>query len=450
MRVNSPKTTIGMHILVAMLVIVATPGSSLGQLKSQVPQAPKVNQLEPLDAVKYLIQHGEYDEAQKELNKIFRIASNNPEALFLQAQLDGLRGDYNGAIKIYREMLVDNPGLTRVRLELGRALYLDHQYTESIYQFHLALAGDVPPEVVSNVNVFLGNALRERNWTASIGVAMIGSTNINQAPSTGTVNILGLPFQLSPQAHTQAGIGIAPALSGEYDFPLDTNWKWRNLGSFYTVQYGGRDFSDLFYTLASGPQVFLGRVDMSLLGVFFHRLYSNDPFETTYGPRLETNWNIGERWRLENEVEYAWRLWHPPNDYLNGWTADDTATTYYALSPTSFLRLITGIGWEKSRDNEWSDMFHHLGLGYHREMSFGLTVEVQPEYYKFAYNGQQVLFGIRRADQIARLQTSVAKRDWAIDGFIPSISYIYTQDWSNVPIYSYVQHQIQIGISRQF
>jgi outer membrane protein len=438
------------------LFIAAIPGTSSAQYKSQLPQADsqapqtKTIQLDPFDAVKLLIEHNDYEDAQKVLAEILRVAPNNTEALFLQGQLDGLRGDYTGAIKIYRQILTDHPGLTRVRLELGRALYLDKQYTEAIYQFRLVLSGDLPPDVVGNVNVFLGKAQRERNWSASIGLSIIGSTNINQAPSTGTVNLLGLPFTLSPQGRSQPGIGISPALTGEYDFPLDDNWKWRTIGSYYTVQYGGRDFSDMLYTVGAGPQVFLGPVDVSLLGTFFHRLYSNDPYETAYGPRLETNWDISNRWRIENEIEYSWRLWHPPSDFLNGWSADDTATIYYALSPTSFLRLIAGIGWEKSRDAEWSDYYYHLGLGWHREVPLGITLELQPEFYQFRYNEQQLLFGTRRSDEIVHATLSVAKRDWAVEGFIPSISYIYTQDWSNTPIYSYVQHQIQIGMSRQF
>jgi outer membrane protein len=431
----------------AILILAVLAAPAFAQFKSQLPTLKP----QPLDVVKILIERGEYDQAQKVLDAIFRIASNNPEALFLQAQLYDAQKDYKDAIAIYRRMLADDPNLPRVRLELGRALYLDHQYTEAIYQFRLTQAGDLPDQVVRNTNIFINNAQRERAWTATVGVSMVFSTNINQAPSTGTVNLLGLPFNLSAQARSQPGIGIAPFAAGEYDFTLTDNIKWRNTASAYTVQYGGRDFNTSLFSAAVGPQIFFGQnLDASLLMTGFKELYSNDPFEYTYGPRFETNWTISPLWRIENEMEYSWRLWHAPYQYLNGWTYDDTATTYYALSATSFVKAITGVGVEKSYDNEWSDWFYHVGFGYHREVPLGITLELLPEFYRYSYANPQVLFGYRRVDDIARVTLTVTKRDWRVEGFTPTISYIYTQDWSNVPIYAFSQHQIQIGISRQF
>jgi tetratricopeptide (TPR) repeat protein len=428
----------------AVLLVLSLTSPSWGQDQQTIT-------LPPLEAAKLLIQMGELDGAQEVLDQMFRISGNDTEALFLQGQVYGLREDWKNAVATYRKILSDRPDLTRVRLELARALYFDSQYSEALYHFRLALATpDLPENVIKNINTFIGNIYQKRDWQLGAGLSVVGSTNINQAPSTGTVNILGLPFNLNRSAQAQPGVGAAFAVNGEYDFRLDDTTKLRNLASFYTVQYGGRNFSDMIVSYALGPQMLRQGWDASFLGVFVHRLYSNDPYSDGYGPRVETNWNVSDRWRLENEIEYLWRTWHEPNNFLNGWSYDDTLTTLYSLSPTSSLRLITGVGHDKSRSSEWSDWFYHVGVGYHREVAWGLTFDIQPEFYHFKYDGVQPLFGIKRSDDVARGTLSVYKRDWYWAGFTPVLSYVYTQDWSNVTIYSYTQHQLQIGITRQF
>jgi hypothetical protein len=82
------------------------------------------------------------------------------------------------------------------------------------------------------------------------------------------VNILGLSFNLSGSARAQPGVGVATALAGEYDFPLDDHFKWRDVASYFTVQYGGRNFSDMFGQVSMGPHIIIyGNVNASALMV---------------------------------------------------------------------------------------------------------------------------------------------------------------------------------------
>ena len=49
------------------------------------------------------------------------------------------------AIAAFRKMLVANPGLVRVRLELGRAFFLKGEDSLARRNFEIALAGKPPP-----------------------------------------------------------------------------------------------------------------------------------------------------------------------------------------------------------------------------------------------------------------------------------------------------------------
>ena len=69
------------------------------------------------------------------------------------------------AIAVFRAILVRNPGLTRVRLELGRAFFLKEEDTLATSNFELAIADNPPAPVVANVNLFLAQIRARRRWS---------------------------------------------------------------------------------------------------------------------------------------------------------------------------------------------------------------------------------------------------------------------------------------------
>ena len=61
----------------------------------------------------------------------------------------------NEAIGAFRTMLIEEPRLLRVRLELARAFYLKGEEELARRHFELVLAADPPEAVVANVRRFL-------------------------------------------------------------------------------------------------------------------------------------------------------------------------------------------------------------------------------------------------------------------------------------------------------
>lgn len=64
-------------------------------------------------------------------------------------------GDYYRAARIYENILNDNPGLNRVRLELAKTLFLAGQYLNSKSQFEKVLVSRPPITVVENIQKYL-------------------------------------------------------------------------------------------------------------------------------------------------------------------------------------------------------------------------------------------------------------------------------------------------------
>ena len=85
------------------------------------------------------------------------------------------------AIAALHGMLVERPGLVRVRLELGRAFFYKEEDGLARDHFERVLAGDPPPAVATNVRRFLLQMRARRRWSTYLGLSVAPDTNIGAA-----------------------------------------------------------------------------------------------------------------------------------------------------------------------------------------------------------------------------------------------------------------------------
>lgn len=82
-----------------------------------------------------------------------RAADNQVQ--FLLGLLSMQEQDFESAVSRFRRILVNEPGSMRVRLEMGRALFLGGRLADAERQFMYARAGNVPGGVLANIDRFL-------------------------------------------------------------------------------------------------------------------------------------------------------------------------------------------------------------------------------------------------------------------------------------------------------
>jgi hypothetical protein len=367
------------------------------------------------------------------------------------AQVEADEKHVDQAIERYRQILKDHPDLPRVRLELARLLFLKKDDDAAEYHFRLVLAQkNLPKAVAENIQKFLDAIRARRNWQFGISASLAPNTNINTGPSISQVDILGLPFTLSNQTKQQGGVGAVITTSGEYDQRIDDTLKLRGGGYVYRAEYPGKSFDDLQTELYAGPQIIRQAWDVSLLGVLDRRWYGNDPYSVGYGPRVQFNWNITGRLRLETQAEFLKQDYRADTSFLNGYTGDATVAAAYALDPVSYAKVIFGGGYEHAQAAYFSNQFYRFGVGYHRDLPWGITVEDQPEIWRYDYEGPVPLFGETRHEWWVRNTFTIYKRDWHWMGFSPTFNYVFTDAMSNVPLFRFTQHQFIIGMTKQF
>src|ERR1700720_3400064 len=96
-------------------------------------------------------------EAQKEalFKKMFRDPANL-DVTFAYADVSARLGDYEAAVSALERMLLFNPDLPRVQLELGALYYRMGSYELARDYFDKAAAGNPPPEVQTRIGQYLG------------------------------------------------------------------------------------------------------------------------------------------------------------------------------------------------------------------------------------------------------------------------------------------------------
>ena len=188
---------------------------------------------------------------------------------------------------------------------------------------------------------------------------------------------------------------------------------------------------------------------VSLLAVANERWYGNDPYNWGYGPRAEFRYSLTDRILVQAALEYTPDRYHTQT-FQNGQLLTALATTSYVISPASAVSLITGISKEHAAAPDFSTLSYRIGIGYQRELPFGISLYLQPDLVLADYVAPSPLFGTTRRDRLVRLQLTLSKRDLRLWSFVPSLTYNFADNLSNQPLFSFVRNQLIIGLSKTF
>ncbi len=91
-----------------------------------------------------------------------------------------------------------------------------------------------------------------------------------------------------------------------------------------------------------------------------------------------------------------------------------------------------------------------FGGGYQQDLPWGFSAGFQPSYFITRYDAMLPAFGVTRSDNAIMLAFSLLNRRFDYHGFTPRLSYVFTEQHSNIPIYSFTRNQFQIGVTSLF
>ena len=396
----------------------------------------------------------------------FRGGAVKPNVLFLfgltaveVAQRPGLSDDardalLDEAIVAFHTMLVAQPRLVRVRLELARAFFLKGEDRLATRHFEQVLAGKPPAGVALNVNRFLNRIRARKRWSLNLGAAVAPDTNIGAGSDERIIyiDVAGqpLPFRRDQEELTTSGIGVSAWLGGEYQYPLGESgtgsgaspWRLRAGGNLSRREYRESQFDQMTLTGHVGPRWLIGRnSEASLLLSGLHQW-------TGIGDRGA----VASRYRLP-------RRGTPPDE-----PADD-AERAAVLAPSQIRRTggsrraehrylgrrglagvadaahRRGLGWgrERTETERWRNSRRWVRLGATAILPWGFTVGGSGALRWTGYEGNWAPFvvGTPRSDLTRTIRLFAHNRALTLEGFSPQISVTQEQRTTNAQLHDY-------------
>ena len=357
------------------------------------------------------------------------------------------------SIATFRAMLIDQPGLVRVRLELARAFFYNGQDSLSQEHFERVLAGKPPEPVVANVRSFLNQIRARRRWNLRLGFALAPDTNIGGSSDDRFIYIFGLPFRRDATELTKSGVGLWVWGGGEYEYPLARRVRLRLGMDASRREYSGGRFDRMWMSWHAGPRVFATRnTEFSVLGNFRYFWSADQPDYVDQGARLSAGHRLNPRLTLTAGGSWHERRYHD-RPYLDGPVWSSTVGAGWVLTPTIRLNATAGYGRDRPEqlrsrnESKWvqTEVSVALPKGFTVGGGGGLRwTDFEDHWFPHTREDE------RREDKTYNLRLSVFNRALTFYGFSPEVSLIHEVRKTNAQLYDYKRTGGELRVVRQF
>jgi Tfp pilus assembly protein PilF len=402
-----------------------------------------------LQAAQLLMQGGRVEDAKKVLLALERSSPEDSQVLFLLGMIAVQQKDYDTAIRRFRKILVREPGVARVRLELARAFFLKKDWDNAERQFRFARSADLPAAAIANIDHYLYAIRRLRRWSINASVAVAPDTNLNAGPDITQLQIFGLPFQLSSQTRKQSGVGGALDLGGEWDQPLGQQTRLDVGADFHGLVYSESEFDDLSLSAFAGPAFLASKWELSPRLTIFRRWYGQSVYNQGVGGMLQGTYYVTPRFGLGASVG-AQNVTFPSLSEQNGVAVSGGLNAYFTPNPFTLLSANGAVSRQNAVTSAYAYTAGQIALGYSRDLKGGISVSISPSLTLTRYDAPLAAFGVTRRDTqwTAEIAALDRRLDWY--GFTPRVSYAFTHNASNIALYGFDRSRIELGVTRVF
>ena len=361
------------------------------------------------------------------------------------------------AIAAFREMLVANPGLVRVRLELARAFYFKGEDSLARRHFEIVLAGGVPEPVVANVNRFLAEIRARRRWSFNAGFAIAPDTNIGAGSEERTIYIpvfgQPLPFERDAEELTSSGVGLVLWGGGEYQYPTGPRTRLRAGANVWRRDHSGSQFDDTSVAVHLGPRALIDpRTEASVLVTAGQRWAGTVKDHHTLGGRIEAAHRVSRSVTVNGRVSLEDRHYRTRTG-LDGVAGDISLGGSWVILPTVRLDFSAGYGRDRPERERDRNERYRVGAGISVALPYGFTVSGGGDYRWTNFEPgwfPNVPDNGAREDETWSARASVFNRGFTLMGFSPEIGVVHEVRSTNAQLYDYERTSGELRFVRQF
>jgi hypothetical protein len=417
-------------------------------------------------------------EQEREYEAAFQEMLRKPadlDVLFKFATIATKTGDYEGAISALERMLLVNPDLLRVRLELA-VLYFrlgSFEVSRTYLETVLATPG-VAPEMRARAEQYLAEVEKRQNRSRFVAEVFGGvryQSNANLGPPTSSVRLFGQTANLNQSAVGSADWGVVS--SGFVRHIYDLGGQDRGALETQLTGYANRQFqlsqaNVSILDLTSGPrfQAFQGIFEdvtiKPLLSLGY--IWVNDvPYYGSYGSGVEMGALLSDRLRNTSNFVYRRLLyqdsWYLPFNSL--YTGNEySANTTFMFNLTEVVQIFANANVQRyMTDNSPQYSYILGGVGGGMQFRFADPLFKSDLPWSIAVSANLQWWGYDQADPVidptvTRYQNDVIlnitlavpfdeRTTMTISGgrFVRS---------ANIPNYEFINNSFLMGVSWRF
>ena len=361
------------------------------------------------------------------------------------------------AIAAFRQMLVVDPGLVRVRLELALAFYLKGEDSLARRHFEAVLAGGVPSEVATNVQGFLLRIRARYRWSYNAGFAIAPDTNIGAGSEERIILIpvfgQELPFERDAEELTTSGVGLVLWGGAEYQYPMGDRTRLRSGANVHRREHAGSDFDEASLSLHLGPRVLIDAdTEASVLLTGRQHWAGTVKDHHALGARVEAGHRLTQRATLNGRVSLEDRHYRTRTDQ-DGTSYDFSVAGAYVITSTVRANLSLGYGRDRPARMRDRNERYRVGAGVSVILPAGFTVSGGGD-YRWTNFGEgwfpHVTDGGERKDETWSARASAYNRSITLMGFSPEIGVVHEVRNTNAQLYDYERTSGELRFVRLF
>lgn len=325
----------------------------------------------------------EYDAAFQDMLR----KPSDLDVLFKFATIASKTGDLEGAISALERMLLVDPDLPRVRLELGVLYYRLGSFEVARSYFEVTLkSASLTPDVKARAEQFLAESekrLTRSRFTGEIFAGMRYQSNANLGPPTSSVRLFGQTANLNQAALGTADWGAVTSGFLRHIYDLGQNNPAQletQLSGYLNRQFQIQAANVSILDLTSGPRfkAFNGifeDVTLKPFGTVGYIWVNDVPYYGSFGSGLEVGTLLSDK--LRNTTNFVWRrqmyqnTWYiPTNNQFTGVEYSANSTFQYAVNEAVMLYANGNLQRYQTDSTPWQNyMLYGVGGG----MSFSFT-----------------------------------------------------------------------------
>ena len=438
-------------LLGAMLLTLSLASAVMPDpVSAQETPRPELSAETLIDAARAALAKGKLEDAEFLLQGVKPGEGNADDLDFLYGLIAMARKDWQTAIARFRAMLIRDPTLPRVRLDLALAYFRAGEDSSATYHFRQALGDeDLPPVVRARTLAFLDTIRRRKTWSFSAAIALAPDSNINAATSSREINLFGLPAQLSEDARQTSGVGLNVNISAGYEARISPDLRFRTGASLSTRTYEQSKFNDRTLTLRAGPRFLFEKFDLRPELTARARRLGGEIYSRAVGVELWGNWQVAPAWRLSAAVGGE-RISY--ETFLGEGNMYSTQVGLaHALGRATLLRA-NGVFSREAVEREaysWREFI--IGVSATRELPRGFVVTAGSTYRLRRYDRPLAAFGPEaRQDRTLAGRMKISNRHIELFGFMPELTVKHERRSSNLSLYDYKRNLVEVGVVRTF